>query len=305
MIVVSGEALIDLIPTPTGELKVSVGGAPFNTARWLGRLGQPVRFLGAIAADPLGRQIRRSLIECDVALDLVVDAPHLTTLALAQLDATGAAQYTFYSDATSVRDLTPESLPDNVMDGVDAIQVGGVGLTLEPSATAVELLVQRAHAAGALVMLDPNVRPTLVDDPVAYTERLARVVALTDVVKLSVDDVRWIAPDDDPVTRARVLLSSGPRAVLLTDGANGTTVLTADLTKIVPAEPVTVVDTIGAGDAFGAGFLAHWLANGRARADLNDSALVVEAARHATAVAGIACAHPGGTPPADLQQLLH
>src|ERR1700674_954649 len=98
MIVVTGEALIDLIPTAVGDLGVNPGGGPFNTARWLGRLGADVGFLGSIAADPLGQRLRTGLLEAGVALDLVVATQLPTTLAVAQLDDAGAAQYSFYTD---------------------------------------------------------------------------------------------------------------------------------------------------------------------------------------------------------------
>src|SRR5579875_3097594 len=104
MIVVAGEALIDLIPTPAGDLGIHPGGGPFNTARWLGRLGADVAFLGALAADPLGQRLRDQLVAAGVRLDLVVASERPTTLALAQLDAAGAAQYSFYTD-TSMSDV--------------------------------------------------------------------------------------------------------------------------------------------------------------------------------------------------------
>ncbi len=304
MIVVAGEALIDLIPTPGGDLAVSVGGGPFNTARWLARLGAPASFLGAVAHDLLGERIRQSLVDCGVALRLVIDAPHPTTLALAQLDAAGAARYSFYADATSVRDLTPELVPDAVLDRIEALHVGGVGMTLEPSATAVEQLVAGAHAAGALVMLDPNVRPSLIAERGEYLARLARVLAHTDALKLSVDDLRWIEPEEPVQTAVRALLNAGPRVVLLTDGPSGATVFSRDAVTAVPASQVDVVDTIGAGDAFGAGFLAHWHGAGLTRGELTSTELVVAATRFAATVAGVACAHQGATPPAGLREIL-
>src|SRR5579863_9520090 len=107
MIVVAGEALVDLIPTAAGDLGIHPGGGPFNTARWLGRLGAQVGFLGAIAADPLGQRLREQLVACDVGLGQLVATALPTTLALAQLDAAGAAQYSFYVD-TSMTDYWPE-----------------------------------------------------------------------------------------------------------------------------------------------------------------------------------------------------
>ncbi|HTW12095.1 MAG TPA: carbohydrate kinase [Solirubrobacteraceae bacterium] len=304
MIVVSGEALIDLIPAASGDLHISVGGGPFNTARWLGRLGQPTSFMGAISHDPLGQRIRDSLSDCGVSLDLVVDAPHPTTLALIQLDALGAAQYSFYTHGTSVRDLTVHAVHDHAPAQIDVLHVGGVGMTLQPSAGAVEALVEHAHAGGALIMLDPNVRPSLISDRREYIDRFKRVLALTHVLKLSLEDLAWIVPGQEPHVAARVLHKRGPHAVLLTEGAAGATVYRDEDATRIPPRPINLVDTIGAGDAFSAGFLTHWRRRGWGREDLTNQAKLTEAASFAASVAGVACSQKGATPPLELDDEL-
>jgi fructokinase len=327
MIVVAGEALVDLIPTPVGDLGVNPGGGPFNTARWLGRLGADVGSLGSIAADPLGQRLRDALLEAGVALDLVVATQLPTTLAVAQLDAAGAAQYSFYTDGTSSGDLEPEQALARLPQALDALYLGGLALVLEPIATALTRAVEVARRRGAVVMVDPNVRASLIRDRPAYLERLWGVLAKTDVLKLSVEDVAWLEPGESPaelpLAAARRLLDRGPRIVLLTGGAGGATVFTADGETAIPAVAVEVVDTIGAGDAFSAGFLAYWL---RDRPGLDRRGLdwrgegnppqrwisfpasqereaggheaVVDAARFAAEVASVACAQRGATPPA-------
>ncbi|HUY59955.1 MAG TPA: PfkB family carbohydrate kinase [Solirubrobacteraceae bacterium] len=196
MIVVAGEALVDLIPTPAGDLGVNLGGGPFNTARWLGRPGADVGFLGSIAADPLGQRLRMGLLEAGVALDLVVATELPTTLAVAQLDASGAARYSFYTDGTSSGDLAPEQALARLRlpEALDALYLGGVALVIEPSATALARAVEAARGRGAVVMLDPNVRASLIGDRAAYLERLWGMLAQTDVLKLSVDDLAGSSP---------------------------------------------------------------------------------------------------------------
>src|ERR1700691_5562752 len=123
MIVVAGEALVDLIPSPAGDLGVNPGGGPFNTARWLGRLGADVGFLGSIGADPPGQRLRMGVLEACGALDLV-GAPPL--LARAHLDGAGAARYTFYTDAPSSGDVAPEQALARLPQALDALYAGGL-----------------------------------------------------------------------------------------------------------------------------------------------------------------------------------
>ena len=311
MIVVAGEALVDLIPTPAGSLAIHPGGGPFNTARWLGRLGADVAFLGSIAADPLGQRLRDELVATGVVVDLVAASELPTTLALAQLDESGAARYSFYTERTSAADLAVDrvALPASL----DALYLGGLGLVLEPIGSTLAGAVALARERGALVMLDPNVRPSLIADRDAYLSRLFAVVAQTDVLKLSTEDVAWLSPGEPPRAAARALLERGPSVVLLTAGAAGATVFTAAAAAgtTVPAVQVDVVDTIGAGDAFSAGFLSRWLApwgtfcpTGTESPPAHVPAqALVEATAFATRVAALACTLPGATPPPTLDTL--
>jgi fructokinase len=162
-------------------------------------------------------------------------------------------------------------------------------------ASAVEVAVALARQRGALVMLDPNVRPTLIDDRARYLRRLDSMLADTDVLKLSVDDAAWLMPGKSPDAVARALGGRGPGVVLLTEGADGATVFSAETTAHLPAAPVAVIDTIGAGDAFSAGFLTSWLGS-----DSKGPAALAEATAFAVRVAGLACTVRGATPPADV-----
>jgi fructokinase len=304
MIVVAGEALIDLIPTPAGDLGIHPGGGPFNTARWLGRLGAEVGFLGAIAADPLGQRLRDQLVACGVGLDQLVATQRPTTLALAQLDPAGAARYSFYTD-TSMTDVWPEQVPALIPDQLDALYLGSICLALEPAAGAGARAVELARQRGALVMVDPNIRAALIADRDAYLRRLEAVLAQTDVLKLSVEDLGWLAPGEPVLSAARRYLDLGVGTVLLTAGGEGATVLTADDAVAIAPVAVEVVDTIGAGDAFSAGFLAHWLARGKGLVPPGSQTLpaadaVAPSAAFAARVAAAACGVQGATPPTSL-----
>jgi len=293
---VAGEALFDLWMGAGDEVHGRPGGGPFNTARTLARLERPVAYLGRLSSDRFGRTLERMLAEDGVRLDAVVATDDPTTLALADIDEAGTARYSFYDRGTAAPGLTGDAALAALPDGIGVLHVGTLGLALEPIAAAVEAVVERL-APSALVMVDPNVRPWVIADPDAYRARLRRVLAQAHVVKVSAEDLEWLEPDIPPEEAARDLLGAGPAVVLLTRGGDGASVLTAAGMQEVPAPPTRVVDTIGAGDAFGGGFLAWWGARDLGRGELADPALVVEATRFATLVAARTCERAGADPP--------
>jgi fructokinase len=289
-----GEALVDLIVSPDGGLEAVPGGGPFNLARTAARLGVRTAFGGGISPDVFGRRIA-ALLEADgVAAPVAPRTGLNTTLAIAELDAGGAASYTFYIDGTAAAELHDGDVV--IGDDVEILAVGTLGLIAEPIAATVEALV--AGAPGRLlVFLDPNCRPTIIRDDVGYRARLDRVLRRADVVKVSGDDLAYLDPDGDPVEVARGLLAHGARVVLFTDGGDSVRILAGDTEVVVPVPGVQVVDTVGAGDAFGGAFLAFWQLAGHHRDDLADLAKVRAAVERAIVVAGITCTRVGANPP--------
>jgi fructokinase len=295
-ILVGGEALYDLVADGDGDLRGHPGGGPFNTARTVGRLRQPVAYLGRVSTDRLGETHERMLAADGVDLRCMVRTADPTTLALASLDLSGAASYNFYAAGTAAPGLTVEDALALIPPSVAALHVGTLGLVLEPLATALEAVVER-FAGQTLVMVDPNCRPWVIDDADAYRARLDRVLPLADVIKVSEEDLAWLDPGRPRAEAARGLLDRGPSVVLLTRGPDGATVLT--VRGDVPIAPVSaeVVDTIGAGDALSGGFLAWWSSHGLGRDDLASEELVVDAARFASVVAARTVARAGASPP--------
>jgi len=296
VIVVAGEALIDLVPAEDGALSPHAGGGPYNAARTIGRLERPVAFLGRLSTDRFGRLLRQGLADDGVVLEAIVETEDPTTLAVAELDTAGAATYRFYVDSTSAPGLTPSVAAEAMPRRASVLHVGTLGLVFEPTAEAIEALVAAVDDE-TLVFVDPNCRPSAIRDPDTYRARLGRILRRSDVVKVSDDDLRWLEPGLAPLDAARGLLRSGPSVALLTRGAHGAAAVTVEAVSEVPAPPTSVVDTIGAGDAFGGGFVAWWHRAGLRRADLRDDGAVREATRVACLVAARTCARAGAVPP--------
>ena len=296
MIVVAGEALIDILVQPDGRLRAVPGGGPFNTARTIGRLGGQVAFLGRLSTDRFGGMLHDALIESEVDLSLTegTDAP--TTLAIAEIDEAGVASYRFHTAETSAADLSHEAIDRALATRPRAVHLGTLGLVLEPVA---EALATEIVAVGVdtLVMLDANCRPRVIRDRAAYLDRLERIETRADVVKVSVEDLAYLAPDRLPAVAAQAILDRGPSAVLVTDGPDPVLIVTAKGVVEIAIPTVSVVDTVGAGDAFGGGFLARWIERGLGREGLADTDAVRDAVAFGVAVAVRTCQRAGADPP--------
>ncbi len=300
MIVVAGEALIDLLPHPDGHLRAVPGGGPYNVARTIGRLGGEVAFLGRLATDRFGRTLRAGLEADGVDLRFVgtTDAP--TTLAIAELDDRGAATYRFHLDGTSAPGLELDDVVRALSTRPAALHVGTLGLAVEPIASALAAGIAGVDPS-TVVMVDPNCRPSVIVDRAAYRSRLEGVLARADIVKVSTDDLAYLAPDIAPDAAAGELLAGRPGVVLLTDGARAVGVIGPGYAFALDVPATDVVDTIGAGDAFGGAFLARWVECGRGREDLADADAVRDAARIAVEVASLTCGRAGADPPRRLE----
>ena len=294
MITVAGEALIDLIVDQAGHVDPRMGGGPFNVARAVARLGQPVTFLGRLSGDRFGQLMRADLERNGVriAVDAPSDAP--TTLALVDVDPAGVPAYHFYLAETSAAAIGPAEavLPA----GATALHIGTLGLVMEPVGTSIEHLAVAAPA-DVTVMLDPNCRPGAIPSRQAYLDRLGRILRRADVVKVSTEDLAYLFSGQDTAAAAAELLRPGPACVLVTDGAAPVRAFTAGkvIQADVPAAPV--VDTVGAGDSFGGAFLAWWAGTGHARADLGDPDLVREAVQASVYASVVTCTRRGAEPP--------
>ena len=296
MITVLGEALVDIIVDPRGEVTSVVGGAPLNTARTVARLGIESTFLGGVSTDAFGGRIMKLLDEDGVILGLGAQVPEPTTLAIAQIDESGAATYRFMMEGTSAASVTPEMAVSHLPAHGKVLHVGTLGLVLQPLADA-SVAVVRAATDDQIVMIDPNCRPSVMTGSAVFRDSLDAVLARADIVKVSGDDLEFLFPGIDLLQSAAALQARTGGVVLFTDGANAVHVLDSTGDTVLDVPRVPVVDTVGAGDSFSGGFLAYWLHNGYGRSDLADHDKLVAAARFGIAVAGITCQRAGANPP--------
>ncbi|WP_017572548.1 carbohydrate kinase family protein [Nocardiopsis halotolerans] len=308
MIVVAGEALIDLVPQdrgrPPSPLLPARGGGPYNTAVALARLGSPVSFCSRISTDAFGESLVERLEADGVGVELVQRGPEPTPLAAVAFDEDGSAAYSFYVEGTADRLF---SLPDRLPEETRALSLGTCSLVLEPGASAYEELMRREAARGALIALDPNIRAGLIPDPDAHRSRFLGWLPHVSLLKLSEEDALWLAGPDSGATGAAALdpaarrwLDAGTEAVVVTRGGEGMTVWTRRGTCSVPGVGVDVVDTIGAGDTVNAALL-HALAERGSLVRGAPSGLSEEEWRRvlgfAARAASVTCSRAGAEPP--------
>jgi fructokinase len=258
MILCCGEALIDMIPEPTLHgaqgFVPHCGGAVMNTAVALGRLGAPTGLFTGLSDDMFGQQLTAHLRASHVDLSLAAVSSRPTTLAFVQL-VDGQASYSFLDENSAGRMLQLADLP-KVPEHVTTLFFGGISLAVEPAAETYATLLAR-EKRDRVVMLDPNIREAFIADQERYRARLNRMLAQTDIIKVSDEDLDWLIPQNiPPAEKAAMLMSRGPRLVVVTRGSAGVLAYLSNGTEVaVPAESVDIVDTVGAGDTFNAGFL--------------------------------------------------
>lgn len=302
MILSCGEALIDMLPRTTtlGEPAFSpyAGGAVFNTAIALGRLGAPSGFFSGISNDMLGQILTETLAASKVDTQFCARSDRPTTVAFVKL-VDGQATYAFYDENTAGRLLSEDQLPP-LPAVISTLFFGGISLVNDPAASTYEAL-QAREAATRVTMIDPNIRPGFIAGKEAeYRARIERMIGRADIVKLSDEDLHWLLGAGDISALARQVLEKGPKLVFITEGAAGARAITATQNRFVAATRVTVADTVGAGDTFNAGALAALHEAGALTKSgigtLSDATLDA-ALTLGTKAAAVTVSRPGANPP--------
>ncbi len=295
MILVVGEALVDLVISVDGSVSAALGGAPYNAARAAARLGAAVTFAGGLSRDRFGSMLVDQLLADGVQILESARNDRPTTLAAAELDAAGAATYRFYFDGTAAPELSLDSLGETTR--AEMVFTGGLGLVLEPLASAVVAMIA-ALSSTTVLLVDVNARPAAIRDRAAYVQTLRHVFDRADIVKVSDEDLEVLAPDFDVDS----IIATGASAVIVTAGASSTKIVHRSGVRSIPVPPLAapLVDTIGAGDTFIGAFMACCSTSGLGRSDLaGPTGLddIVRAVDMGHAAAGIVVTRHGADPP--------
>lgn len=301
MIVCCGEALIDMLPRslPDGSnvLLPATGGAVYNTAIALGRLGVDTGFFSGLSTDMFGRMLEADLKASGVDASLCARSARPTTLAFVELT-NGNARYTFYDEQTAGRMLNHGDLPEFDHD-VEALHFGAISLIPEPCGGAYEALLSR-EALHRVISFDPNIRVNFISDEQSHRARMRRMIANSDIIKVSDEDLAWIEPDQSASETIDGWIAAGASLVVMTMGADGARAFCAAGDIRVPIVPVEVIDTVGAGDSFDAGLLAGLRQqNLLSKPTLQNISLdgLGQALGLAAAVASIVVSRAGANPP--------
>lgn len=294
-ILVTGETILDFAPDCGGAYEAVFGGSAFNTARALGALGADVFFAGAVSEDDWGARFRAGLSEHNVDCALLRESDKPMPLALISPEGAQGVTFTLYLAGTAHEDAqAPAGLPH----GVTHLHVSSFHACTQPTGDGVLALMKQAKDK-ATISFDPNVRPGVLPPRNAAVALIEERVRVCDIVKASAQDMGWLYPDLDPQDAMAAWSRSGPRLAVLTRGGEGATAFTADGRVEVPAPAVTLVDTVGAGDAFTAALLAEMSvenALGPNPAPMGPPALQRWLA-FATAAAALTCARRGAQAP--------
>lgn len=295
-----------MVGEPDGRYRPVPGGSPANVAVALARLGAPTELLARLGTGVFGAIVREHLIRNDVGLSHAVEATEPATLAVVTLDTTGLPDYDFYVTGTADWGWRPGELPDELPDSASALCTGSLAIALAPGAAEIADLVRRERDRGQVtIVVDPNARPALLGDRTEACRRLRGFIEAADIVKVSDEDLAWLEPDAPVEQVAADWLDQGPALVVVTRGSQGAFAATQrGVTVNVPARPVRVADTVGAGDAFTSGLVDSLRRRdllggtvGRDRLAELDSTTLTQVVGDAGLVAAITCGRRGADPP--------
>lgn len=302
MILVGGENLMDMIQTGSQNdnalFEAVPGGSPFNLAMAVGRQGESVSYVTPISQDKNGDKLAKKLSQSHVTLcGPRVPAP--TSLAMVSIEA-GIPSYAFYREGTAERQIEIDQLTTCLNEDISAFHIGSLSLTGGADADIWEAFASKAKEKGIALSLDPNVRPSLIADAPSYRERIRRLMAMANILKLSDEDLAWLYEEfDQSQALSNLILDTKAEVVVLTKGGDGSAVYHGGVWHEAPSAPLKVLsDTVGAGDTFMASMLV-WLTQNRYFKNMVELTLVdkQEMQAYASLAAALNCERQGCNPP--------
>lgn len=293
-LLIVGESLIDVVHRVDGTVDASPGGSPANVALTLGRLGHRPQFMTWVGPDAAGAEVLAWLAGSSVDVVPGSDGAQRTSSATATLAADGGAQYVFDIDWQ-----LPE-LPGETQ--VEHVHLGSIGAVIEPGFGDVVALIERLRPV-ATVSYDPNIRPDVMEAVDVTRAKVERLVALSDVVKVSDEDLEWLEPGTPPEDLARRWAESGPSLVVMTRGGAGAIAFHPGGRALVEGVLVDVVDTVGAGDTFMGALIDGLLSAGCLGQGARDALATIDDAvldavlRRCARAAAVTVSRAGANPP--------
>ena len=303
MIVVGGENLIDMVqvqePSQWPRFEGIPGGAPYNVALACARQGRDVGYATPISNDTLGHNLADRVITDGVTL-LAERRDEPSSMAVVSL-IDGQAQYAFYREGTAERCVTLESVRDSIPAQTKVVMVGGLAITGGADAQIWHDIYSECHGRGIITAMDPNIRKLMISDRAAYLARFESMLTITDMLKLSDEDLEWLYPGVSPADGLELLRDkTTARLIVVTKGGEGAIgVVDGTVIEVAAGHADPFMDTVGAGDTFMATLLAELDRRAQTRADFAGlTAIDLQSMMERAALAAaINCSRSGCNPP--------
>ena len=301
MIVIGGDAIVDLIDRGQRLFEACPGGSTLNCALAAGQLGSQVLYVSTLSADSYGDLLANRLAECHVKLRANARSSAYTSLAVVSLDETNQPSYAFYREGTADRDVSVADIVASFPETMSIFHVGSCALIPIEDQDAWLQVVMAAKGRGALISIDPNCRPSMTQDPIAYREGVARFFHQADLIKCSDEDLAYLHPEWSDHALATFIETYSPQMCVYTQGAEGLRASTklGVSAQVSASLPGPLSDTVGAGDSVHGTLLSEidrLGLVGQQLSELNESQLT-EILLLAARVAGVNCTRAGCQPP--------
>ena len=301
MIVIGGDAIVDLIDRGERLFEACPGGSTLNCALAAGQLGSEVLYVSTLSTDAYGDLLAARLAECRVSLRDNARSNAYSSLAVVSLDETNQPSYAFYRDETADRDIPVSDIVASFPETMSIFHVGSCALIPTEDQDAWLQVVMAAKDRGALISIDPNCRPSMTKDPIAYREGIARFFSVADLIKCSDEDLEYLHPEWTDRALDKFIEAYSPQLCVYTEGAEGLRAFTKSgiSAQVSASLPGPLSDTVGAGDSVHGTLLSEvdrLDLVGQQLSELNESQLT-DMLLLASRVAGVNCTRAGCQPP--------